>query len=172
MNLKINTTETKKVVKENVKEHFNIQKGVTIIGIIAIENKEKRDFIVKGLSEIGLGAIAFFKGPNEDIQNISFVEKLNSNMLPGFDFFVSDEIGDEVDIMKYMKNGIVPIMPEQNTFTGIIKPFNPMMFEGNAFLFKKDGCYNIFERIVAYLENIKFPEDRRILIKNVLGTFD
>jgi len=50
-------------------------------------------------------------------------------MLPGFDFFVSDETLDEVDVMKYMKNGVVPIMPEQNTFTGIVKPFNPMMFE-------------------------------------------
>jgi len=47
MNLKINTTETKKVIKENIKEHFNIQKSVNIIGIVAIENKPKKDFILK-----------------------------------------------------------------------------------------------------------------------------
>ena len=70
-----------------------------------------------------------------------------------------------------MRAGIVPIMPEKNVFSGMLKDFNPMKFEGNGFFYRSESPYCIFEKIVAYTENVKFPEDRRVLLKNVIGTF-
>jgi hypothetical protein len=46
-----------------------------------------------------------------------------------------------------------------------------MKFEGNSFLFSNDHPFAVFAKTVSYLENVKFPEDRRILLKNVLATF-
>jgi len=70
-----------------------------------------------------------------------------------------------------MRAGIVPIMPENNVFSGMLREFNPMKFEGNGFFWSSDNAYCIFQKIVAYTENIKFPEDRRVLLKNITATF-
>ena len=61
-------------------------------------------------------------------------------------------------------------MPEKSSFSSVLRTFNPLKFCGNAFIFKKDDEYTIFSRVVAYLENNKFPEDRKILLKNVCAT--
>lgn len=171
MNTKINNSELKKTVKENIKDIFNIQKQVSYIWIVAIDDLEKRNFILKWLSEIGIGVITVQEFDWE-ILNVAKSDKIHSNMLPWFDFFVFDEICEDIDVMKFMNHGIVPIMPEKNAYAWILKQFNPMKFEWNWFFYKKDWCYNIFERIVAYLENIKFPEDKRVLQKNVIETFN
>ncbi len=70
-----------------------------------------------------------------------------------------------------MKAGVVPVMSERNVFASLLKDFNPMKFEGNGFFFSSNNPYCMFEKVVCYLENIKFPEDRRILLKHVVETF-
>jgi hypothetical protein len=65
----------------------------------------------------------------------------------------------------------VPILPKENHLSVSLHEFDPMHFEGNSFLFVKMNPYAIFEKIISYLENIKFPEDKRILLKNVSNTF-
>ena len=46
-----------------------------------------------------------------------------------------------------------------------------MRFEGNAFLYKKMNVFSIFEQIIRYLEDVRFPEDKNILLQNVIKTF-
>ncbi|MDD2565337.1 MAG: hypothetical protein PHZ26_00730 [Candidatus Gracilibacteria bacterium] len=161
----------KQTAKNNIKSQFGILKSVCNLGIVAIEDQAIRDFIIKGISEIGAGAIVVGTDENYDIANITSVPKLNHNNLVGFDFFIYDNNHTGVDVVKYMTAGIVPIMPEKNTYSGILKDFNPMKFEGNGFFWKSNSMYCIFEKLISYLENIKFPEDKRILIKNVSSTF-
>ena len=105
------------------------------------------------------------------LANVVFQEKLPINELPAFDFFIYDNEHEGIEVGKCMKANIVPIMPEKNVFSGILKEFSPMKFEGNGFFWKNDNPYCMFEKVVAYLENIKFPEDRRVLLKNVSETF-
>jgi len=171
MDTKANLTEVKRTTKQNFKSLSGIAKGVNYIGIVAISDEAKRDFIATGLSAIGLGAIILGAAPTETPENITYTEKLNSNELPAFDFFIYDNEHTGLDVGKCMRAGIVPIMPEENVFSGILKEFNPMKFEGNGFFWKKDNAYCMFEKVVSYLENIKFPEDRRVLMKNVIETF-
>jgi hypothetical protein len=47
--------------------------------------------------------------------------------------------------------------------------FNPMKFEGNSFLFESADKYQIFASIVRYLENVKYPGDKRTLLQNIVG---
>jgi hypothetical protein len=171
METKTNLGELKRTTKHNIKTINGITKTVSHIGVVAVKDDAKRDFLVQGLSAIGLGAVVLAEAPTESIENISFAAKLNPNELPAFDFFIYDNDHSGIDVGKCMKAGIVPIMPEQNVFSGILKEFNPMKFEGNGFFWKKDNAYCMFEKVISYLENIKFPEDRRVLLKNVTETF-
>jgi len=161
----------KQTAKNNIKMQYSIAKWVTHVGIVALESIELRKFIIEWLSDIWVGAVVL--GTEEDfwLSNIASDLKINSNNLVGFDFFVYDNNFEWIDVVKNMTAGIVPIMPDKNTYSGILKDFNPMKFEGNGFFWKKHTPYCIFEKIITYLENIKFPEDKRTLIKNVTSTF-
>jgi len=148
-----------------------VAKTVNQIGIVAIKDDAKRDFIVHGLSAIGLAAIVLNTQEDIILENITFQTKISANEFPAFDFFIYDNEHDGIDVGRCMKNGVVPIMPEKNVFSGMLKDFNPMKFEGNGFFWKKDDVFCMFEKVICYLENIKFPEDKRVLLKNVGETF-
>ena len=164
-------TSIKQTAKANLKTQYSISKNVNYIWIIAVMDIEKRDFLMKWLSEIWLWAVVLWVDEIPQNDNIAASLKINPNNLAGFDFFIFDNDHEEVDVVKYMWAWIVPIMPEKNTFSWILKDFNPMRFEWNGFFYRKDSAFCMFEKVVSYIENIKFPEDRRVLMKNVLGTF-
>jgi hypothetical protein len=68
-----------------------------------------------------------------------------------------------------MKSAVVPIGPITGGKEAGLSEFNPMKFEGNSFLFEKVDKYQIFAALVRYLENVKYPGDKRTLIKNITG---
>ena len=167
---KISIAQIKQTAKANLRVLHAFPKSINHIGIVAIKDPVKRRFVLEGIAAIGMAAVVL--SPEEKtIENIVSADKVNQNDLVGFDFFVYDNEHDNVDVVKYMQAGVVPIMPEKNVFSGMLKDFNPMKFEGNGFFYKSENPYCVFEKIVAYTENIKFPEDRRVLLKNVIGTF-
>lgn len=161
----------KNTTKQNIKSQYGISKNTNHIWIVAINNQEYRDFVLKWLSDIWLWAIVLWSDEDLSLSNIVWLKKLNPNMLVGFDFFIYDNDFEGVEVVAYMWAWIVPIMPLENTFSWILKPFDPMKFEWNWFFWKGESPYLIFEKVVSYLENIKFPEDKRVLIKNVTSTF-
>ncbi|EKE27999.1 MAG: hypothetical protein ACD_3C00111G0016 [uncultured bacterium (gcode 4)] len=161
----------KQTAKNNLKTQFNFNRTVGSIWIVAIENEKIRNFLLEWISEIWLSAIAIWKNSWVEFKNIAFLDKINSNSLQWFDFFVYDNEMDGIDVVKFMWAWIVPIMPVENTYSWMIKDFNPMKFEWNWFLWKSDSAFCIFEKIISYIENIKFPEDKRVLLKNVTTTF-
>jgi hypothetical protein len=68
-----------------------------------------------------------------------------------------------------MQSAIVPIVPVETPVSKKFSEFNPMKFEGNAFLFDPVNQYQMFAAIVRYLENVRYPGDKRILLQNVVG---
>lgn len=72
-----------------------------------------------------------------------------------------------VPVDTLLQNVVVPIVP---TGDKRFSDFNPMKFEGNAFLFEKVDEYQMFASLVRYLENIRYPGDKRTLLKNVSET--
>ena len=162
----------KLTAKANLKNIFWMTKSTGNIAFVSINDWSKKEFILRWLSDIWIWAVYISWDKDAlELPNVAWAEKINQNMLHWFDFFVYDNEDDDVDVVKFMSHWIVPIMPEKNTYSRILKEFNPMKFEWNGFFWKKDSPYCIFEKIVCYLENIKFPEDKRILQKNVANTF-
>jgi hypothetical protein len=86
----------------------------------------------------------------------------------GADAFITDSWSlapkDEL-----MKSAVVPIGPTAWAKEIDLTEFNPMKFEGNAFLFDKPDKYTMFAALVRYLENVKYPGDKRTLLKNIAG---
>lgn len=162
---------TKEMAKAGLRDVHGFPKAVAAVALVSITDPAKRDFLLEGLSAIGIAAVTLTTDEIPKLRNVVAVGKTTANDLYAFDFFLFDGEGEEVDIVKCMKAGVVPVLPEKNVFTGVLKDFNPMKFEGNAFLFKDDNQFRMFASVVSYLENVKFPEDRRILLKHVAETF-
>lgn len=102
-----------------------------------------------------------------DAIGVKLVSNIDDLAREGADAFITDVLSEKIPTDFLMKNGVVPIIPAENPFTKSLIEFNPMKFEGNAFLFEKVDQYQIFAALVRYLENIRYPGDKRILLKNI-----
>ena len=140
------------------------------MGIVSIQDEKIRHKIIEGLWSIGVGAIVLSTDDSIELPNIAYTKKIRSDCVAGLDFFIYDGNTKDIVVLAYIKHGIVPIMPEKNNFSTLLTAFNPLKFCGNAFMYKKENTYTIFSKVVAFLENNRFPEDRKILLKNVCNT--
>jgi hypothetical protein len=162
--------KVKDTAKKNfLSAHFPEKKSQLLIGI-CLEQKETLDFLLKGIEALGYCWVVLW---SEEIHGDSVVSQkcMSENDLPALDCIIWDGDCEGIDIMKYSKFGIIPILPKKNIYSGVFLAFNPMKFEGNSFLYENENPYCIFERFVAYTENIRFPEDKRILLKNIMSAF-
>ena len=97
---------------------------------------------------------------------VLLIEK-NETILAGADAWITDVLDDSVPVTALIQNAVVPIVP---TWDKRFSDFNPMKFEGNAFLFEKADEYQMFASLIRYLENVRYSGDKRTLLKNVSET--
>ena len=76
-----------------------------------------------------------------------------------------------MDLVNLMKHSIVPIVPRIHPLVLSLREFDPMKFEGNAFIYESENPYLIFEKLIRYLENVRYVGDKRTLLNNVGKTF-
>ena len=86
------------------------------------------------------------------------------------DAFITDVFDDDLPLEALLGHHVVPIVPKNPHFDKVFKEFNPMKFEGNAFIFEEPNQYLIFEKLVRYLENIRYAGDKRTLLQNIEKT--
>ncbi len=55
-----------------------------------------------------------------------------------------------------MKQSVVPIVTRGHPLISSLREFDPMKFEGNAFIAESLNKYLIFEKLIRYLENIRY----------------
>ena len=89
----------------------------------------------------------------------------------GYDAVISDGVSSHLDMVALVQSGVVPILPVESAFSTLFTEFDPMRFVGNAFLFATVDKYLIFEKLVRYLENIRYAGDKRTLMTNLEKTF-
>jgi len=162
----------KETAKTGLKEELMFPKSVPILALVHIADEATQNFILEGLSAIGVANVVISDTLDVSGRRYAGVKStVTEGEMYAFDVLIYDGESEGIDIVKYMKAGVIPITTDRTVFSGVLKDFNPMKFEGNGFFFASNNPYCIFEKIVTYLENIKFPEDRRILLKHVLETF-
>ena len=159
----------KKKDKANLlKKQFEILRKYSPMWLVKIENKE----LIKDLRDWFLNLDASFVIVLDWIEteklwnNIVATWEINESDLIWFDFLLCDDNISQID--KYTKNWVVPLIRKNNDISKILKEFNPMKNEWNAFFYEKENKWSIFIGIVKYMENYKYPFDNKCLVKNVL----
>lgn len=158
--------EKKKAKKNMLKEH-NFPRRTKNICLINVADEAVRNFLIDGLDSLNIGCLLVGKVQYKNSRNVSHVKRLKKEHLYGADFFIHDNETSDMDVMKLLSHGIVPVMPADNNYASILKQFNPMAFSGNSFLYGKKDKFSIFASVVGLLENMKFPADHKMLLKNV-----
>ncbi len=101
---------------------------------------------------------------------VKLVTGIDETVIAWADAFITDQLDETVPLKDLMKNHVVPILPQSEEHAKTFIEFNPMKFEGNAFLFESVNIYTLFEKVVRYLENIRYPWDKRTLLQNIEKT--
>lgn len=101
---------------------------------------------------------------------VKLVTGIDETVIAWADAFITDQLDETVPLKDLIKNHVVPILPQNEEHAKIFIEFNPMKFEGNAFLFESVNIYTLFEKVVRYLENIRYPWDKRTLLQNIEKT--
>ncbi len=101
---------------------------------------------------------------------IAFLTWVDAMTIAWSDAFIAEEHDTTIPMVELLSHWVVPIVSKDQYGEKVFQDFNPMKFEGNAFLFAEKNKYQMFEKIVSYLENVKYPGDRRTLLGNVVAT--
>ena len=158
--------------KNNAKKEllgkYKLPKTTRYVSCIDLHDSKTRDFVIQGLADLGIAVFITGKTISKN-PLIKSVLDFDHEFLEGCDFLVSDSHTSPARITACILAGIIPVVPKNTPFKGMFSQFDPMKFTGNSFVYE-GGQYQIFASVVALLENMKFPADREILLKNVVGT--
>lgn len=162
--------ERKKSAKKNIKKLFPSGKTEYIIAV-SIVDESLRAFVIHGLHALHIAVIVLEQDlASDDALSLSR-DRLSDEEKLALDALIWDDLSESVSVSDMTPFGVVPILPMDNTFSSILSQFDPIEFQGNAFLYNEMNGYHIFAAFVAYLQTIQFPADRQLLLKNVSGTF-
>ncbi len=149
-----------------VKNELNLPKKNKTNWLIVLSNQTLSDNLIEWLSVLDANFVVVSDTPlDKKLKNISVVNELSEELDYGFDFVVWDN--ELSNLNRYFEKWVVPLVPKENHMSSILKEFNPMKSEGNSFLYDAENKWSIFYAITRYLENCKFPYDKKNLVKNV-----
>lgn len=156
----------KKCALESIVNNYNLPKKNKSLWLVFLREWDVKETLIDWLSELGVNFLSLDKEPKKREQNnIYSLSSLDDIDLIGLDFVITDS--DSHKLEDFLKNGVVPIISKENYLTALLKEFNPMKGEWNAFIYEKDNVWSIFYAFIRYLENSKFPFDNKTLVQNV-----
>jgi hypothetical protein len=149
---KVQTQKDQK--KETLMRKIGATRSTRACIILDIADKSISEFLIAGSQYL----------------DIKLIEHPEVDDLWGYDAIITDGLSG-VDLVHSVQAGIVPIIPRDHPLIASFREFDPMKFEGNAFIYESVNLYLIFEKLVRYLENIRYAGDKRTLLNNVNKTF-
>lgn len=87
----------------------------------------------------------------------------------GADIWITDILDESIPLHILAQHRVVPVIPISSDKS--FSEFDPMKFEGNAFLFGEVNQFQMFEKLIRALENMRYAGDKRMLLQNVEKTF-
>jgi hypothetical protein len=88
--------------------------------------------------------------------------------IAGADIWITDVIDDTIPVAELAQHRVVPVVPASQS--KVFAEFDPMKFEGNAFIFDSVNQFQMFEKLIRALENMRYAGDKRMLLQNVEKT--
>lgn len=156
----------KQTIAKNIKRKYKFPAKNKALGLIYIQNESLLDKLSEWLCNLPANFLVVTSTSKvPDHKNIAYTNRLPDFELLGFDFVVWDS--ELVQIGNYLKNGVVPVIPRQNSMWSVLSDYNAAKSEWNSFLYELENEWDVFYTIARYLENFKFPYDNKSLVKNV-----
>ena len=144
-----NLKNFKEEKRSALQRSYSLPKTTKALVILFLSDDTLRDFIQEAGKAI----------------DVAFIEDTLENR-EWADVCITDD-WSLVPLEELITSVVVPIWPREWAHEKNLSEFNPMKFEGNAFLFEKNDKYQIFAALVRYIENVKYPGDKRTLLKNL-----
>lgn len=142
---KLDISEIRKIkdtAKCGMRDEFGIPKSVPLLALVHISNKETREFILAGLSAIGIGNISIIDPSGYSIDQETSTQKekssqespentekqcsshrysgvrtqLTENDFYAFDCVIYDGESDGIDLVRLMRAGVVPVTSDRTIF--------------------------------------------------------
>lgn len=157
--------KNKKEVSNNLKTDFWLPKKNKALALIKLTNKTLLKKLYFGLANLPIDFVVIWdfwkEWIDENFKNIYITKEIDNKYLIWFDACIFDD--NITDIHWYNTNAIIPILPEKNHLSALMKEFNPM----KSYLYSQNNEWSIFHSITRYLENYKITFDNKNLVKNV-----
>jgi hypothetical protein len=163
-----NIFSEKKIHSEKIKNIHTMLSKCKPLWLIILTNNKLTFELIEWLKTLQSCFFIYIKDYKEEkiSDNIVISWKIDEYLLSWYDFIICD---DEINnLSKYLAKWIVPIIHSKNHMSSILKEFNPLKNEWNAFFYDDSNVWNIFYSTVRYLENYKFPFDNKNLVNNLL----
>lgn len=167
----MNTTtifSDKKSNSEKIKKQYGILMKYKPVWLIILSDSNILSELIEWLKTLQSGVIVYSKTLWEIklSENVVVTSNIDEQLLVWFDFVLCD---DEIqNLWKYLEKWIVPIVTRKNHMSSLLREFNPLKNEWNAFFYDETNVWNIFYSLIRYLENYKFPFDNKNLVNNIL----
>lgn len=161
-----NIFTTKKETNKSIKNKLGLVCTNKALWIIKLSNQNITLELIEWLKTIPVCFVILWEKNEKISDNIILVSNIKNDDLIAFDFIICD---DEIkNLTNYLSNWITPIILRDNHMSSILKEFNPLKNEWNAFFYEQLNKWSIFYTIARYMENYKFPFDNKNLVKNIL----
>lgn len=147
----IHTKNKKDEARSILLRHLELPKVTRAIVVSYIKNPEIFLFLKNACDAIGVVLIS----ETDDI------------ILAWADIWITDAIDSATPILELSKKRIVPIVPKMDEYADVFSEFDPMKFTGNAFIFQTVNQFQMFEKLIRALENMRYAGDKRMLLENV-----
>lgn len=151
----VSTQEKKHELRKSLKAHFNISPKTRAIVVSRI-----KDPVIH----------TFLSDASEALDFTLLSSDVPDEMIGGADACLLQGNESTLFLENLLPFWVVPILPKKSDLSHIFDDFNPMKFTGNAFIYKKNNPFLIFEKLCAFLENMRYPWDKKILKKNIRQT--
>lgn len=150
-----------------IKEEYNLPKKNKLNWLVVLNNKDILVDLIDALWNLEANFVVVTDLNLATAKNVVLEKEIHRNLTIWFDFIICDN--EIYSLAEYLKQGIVPIITEENYMSSILSEFNPIKNTWNSFLYKGENKWTIFYSLIRYLENSKFPFDNKNLVKNVLS---
>ncbi len=167
----MNATTVFKEKKENstkLKKELGLLLKYKPLWLIRLSSESLTHELVEWLKTIPAGFVVYIEWAltEKTDKNIVITWDIDSSLIAGFDFLVCD---DEIEnLNKYIEWWVTPVIIRDNHMSSILKEFNPLQNNWNSFFYEELNAWSIFYTIARYMENYKFPQDNKNLVKNVI----
>ncbi len=151
----INNKNQKEESRSSLLRHLGLPKGIRAVVLSYIKDPQILWFFQNACEAMG----------------VVLITEIDDMAISGSDIWITDILDETLPIQELSQKRVVPVIPIISPYSKVFSEFDPMKFEGNAFLFESVNQFQMLEKLIRALENLRYAWDKRMLLQNIENTF-